>query len=83
MTPAEASSVKVGSIVHSNPEWANKAFANQLIIVTEVKAWGIQGYVKPLEEGNGLAYIRVTWDNIELTGGRAAWVPQEDGEEED
>ena len=42
-----------------------------LVVVTEVKSWGIQGYTHiPL---GGDAFIRLKWEEFEPTGGQAVW----------
>jgi hypothetical protein len=43
--------------------------------VTEVKSWGIQGFVKIPAQGN--AYIRLEFDKIEFIGD-AVLVPQDE-----
>ena len=67
------------AIVQLNPETTrNKAFGGCLMIVTEPKQWGAQGYVQALgpnrDELGGLAYYRATWDEMEPTGGTAEWI---------
>ena len=55
----------------------NKAFAGCLMVVTEIKAWGVQGYVQGLgtrEEVGGQAYYRAVFGTFEPTGGAAVWV---------
>ncbi|CAH1661886.1 hypothetical protein CHELA1G11_12001 [Hyphomicrobiales bacterium] len=64
--------VSVHDIVQAIPgasEWAPC-----LVVVSEVKTWGIQGYTSVPRGGE--AYIRLTWDKIEPTGGRAVFVPE-------
>lgn len=76
--------VQPGDVVQITPEWeVNKAFAACLVVVSEVKSWGIQGYVQALgtrEEMGGQAYIRVKWEDLELVGA-AYWVTQSIGED--
>jgi hypothetical protein len=72
---------KVGEIVQANekvPHWFRC-----LVIVDEVKAWGIQGYTTvPGPQGPGDAFIRLQWDEILPTGGYTRFVVKEakDGE---
>jgi len=70
-------SPEVGDIVQLNPEKVgNKMFAGCMLIVTEVKTWGVQGYVQGLGENRkpgGQAYYRADWDEFEWTGGKTVW----------
>lgn len=50
-------------------------FGGCLITVTEVKSWGIQGYVQNAGV-EGQTYIRLTFDQFVPTGGKAVWVAQ-------
>lgn len=68
----------VGSIVQLNPATVrNKAFAACMMIVTEPKPFGAQGYVQALGENQktpgGQAYYRAHWDEMEVCG-VAEWV---------
>lgn len=70
-----------GAIVQLNPTYTrNLAFAACLMIVTEIKTWGVQGFVQALDETRaavgGQAYYRAHWDEIEDTGGQAVWIPK-------
>jgi hypothetical protein len=46
-----------------------------MVVVTEVKDWGIQGYVQSAGV-EGLQYIRLKTEMFEPTGGKAIWVAQ-------
>ena len=61
--------VKIGEIVQANPETTE--WGPSLVVVSEVKAWGIQGYTHIPRQGD--AYIRLTWGDIEPTGGHVEW----------
>ena len=52
-----------------------ETFGGCMVVVTEVKSWGIQGYVQNAGQ-EGQAYIRLKLDQIEHTGGKAVWVAQ-------
>lgn len=76
MSPAE---LKVGEIVQLVPgATRNEAFAGCLMVVTEPKVFGAQGYVQALGEARdatgGQAYYRANWDEMEQTGGMAPWI---------
>lgn len=66
-----------GSIVQIDPENStNTMFGGCLLVVTEVKSWGVQGYVQCFGEDGVIgrqAYFRPRWEDIEPTGGKAAW----------
>jgi len=71
--------LRVGEIVQLNPETTkNKAFAGCLMVVSEPKSFGAQGYVQALGESRddmgGQAYYRASWDEMEETGGSAPWL---------
>jgi hypothetical protein len=71
--------VEVGDIVQLDPEKTeNRMFAACLMVVSEVKSWGVQGYVQGLgEKGEpgGQAYYRAAWGTFEwCVDGRAVWV---------
>lgn len=73
--------LKPGAIVQVNPdEHKDGFFATCFVMVTEVKTWGIQGFVPvPGERGElpGRAYCRLKWEEIELVGA-AEWIPQDE-----
>lgn len=65
------SMLEPGDIVQVNPE---SHWGGCLVVIDEIKTFGIQGYTRiPGKEG-GNAYIRLSWAEIEPTGGRAVWV---------
>jgi hypothetical protein len=61
--------VWVGDIVQANPETSE--WGPSLVVVSEVKSFGIQGYTHIPRGGD--AFIRLTWDQFDATGGRAVW----------
>lgn len=60
-------------IVQVNPDY--EVFGGCMVVVTEVKSWGIQGYVQSAGVP-GQQYIRLKTGDFEPTGGRAVWVAQ-------
>lgn len=80
----EGTKLEPGDIVQLNPETCrNQFFAGCLMIITEPKPWGAQGYVQALGDARkpgadrkpgGQAYYRATWEEMESTGGKAVWV---------
>lgn len=70
--------LQVGQIVQLSPETCrNLMFAGCLMVVSEPKSWGAQGYVQALgadEKPGGQAYYRADWSEMEPTNGMAPWV---------
>jgi hypothetical protein len=67
--------MNVGDIVQVNPEV--EVFGGCMVVVTELKPWGIQGYVQSAGVP-GQQYIRLKTEQIEATGGKAVWVASHD-----
>jgi hypothetical protein len=65
------SSIKRDDIVQVNPE--KEMFGGCMVVVTEVKSWGIQGYVQSAGV-DGQQYIRLKFGEFESTGGKAIWI---------
>lgn len=67
-----------GDIVQIRPDCkVNPMFSACLMTISEVKSWGVMGYVQGLGENGepgGQAYIRLNFNEIEPTGGKAPWV---------
>jgi hypothetical protein len=63
--------IEIHDIVQVNP--AVEVFGGCMVVVTEVKSWGIQGYVQNAGQ-DGQAYIRLKTEDFEPTGGKAIWV---------
>ena len=70
--------VNVNDVVQLDPERTkNRMFAGCMMIVTEVKSWGVQGYVQGLGADGlpaGQAYYRAEYGTFENTGGCAVWI---------
>jgi hypothetical protein len=69
--------LKPGSIVQVNPDCSHgrpgQWFNSCLVVVTEVRSWGVLGYVQ--EPGRpGQAHIRLAHDQFAPTGGHAVWL---------
>jgi len=71
--------LKPGILVQLNPETVgNPMFAGCIMVVTEPKSFGAQGYVQALGdhgEPGGQAYYRAKWDEMEVVGA-AEWVAE-------
>ena len=71
--------IEEGDVVQIDPESDGK-FAACLMVVTEVKGWGLQGYVTvpgSVVGGSGRAFYRVKHDNY-VKIGPAKWLRAED-----
>jgi hypothetical protein len=69
--------LKPGSIVQVSPDCSHgrqgQWFNSCLVVVTEVRSWGVQGYVQaPGQEGQ--AHIRLAHGEFAPTGGHAVWL---------
>ena len=62
----------IGQVVQLNPETVkNRMFAACMMVVTEPKSWGAQGYVQAFGadgKPGGQAYYRATFEEMELVG---------------
>lgn len=68
-----------GDLVQFNPETVrNKMLTACIMVVTEPKVFGAQGYVQMAGkdgQAGGQAYYRAGWDEMEFVG-HAEWVAQ-------
>jgi len=62
---------EIGSIVQVVP--GKEVFGACMVVITEIKTWGVQGYVQSAGVP-GQQYIRLKHEDFELTGGKAVWV---------
>jgi hypothetical protein len=46
-----------------------------LVIVTEVRSWGVQGFT-PMPPHGGQAYVRIVMSDFEHTGGKVIFAPE-------
>jgi len=76
--------LQVGDVLQLNPDYQD-GWGGKLIVVTEPKPWGCQGYVLEYPPHavtfKGRAYIRPTWDKMEYVG-RMTWIELELDDEE-
>jgi hypothetical protein len=73
--------IKQHDIIQANPKVKN--WARCLLIVDEVKSWGVQAYtVIPAarDAPSGDAPMRLSWDEFDLVGGRSLWQVAHDDE---
>lgn len=77
---AERPKVQPFDIVQIDPAHPG-IFGGSLMVVTEVRPWGVQGYVTIPNGGD--AYYRCPWGTFAPTGGRAQWVSGDQTEAQD
>lgn len=66
--------IEVGEIVQLSPsDTKNKLFSACLMVVTDIKSWGVQGYVQNAGQ-DGQAFYRAETGTFERTGGKAVWI---------
>jgi hypothetical protein len=63
--------IAIGDIVQVTPDI--ETFGGCMVVVTELKSFGIQGYVQSAGVP-GQQYIRLPFCDFEPTGGKAVWV---------
>jgi hypothetical protein len=69
--------VQINDVMQIDPAH-DGMFGGCFMIVTEVKKWGVQGYVQI--PGKGQAYYRCAWENCYLIG-NAQWIVKRDDED--
>ena len=72
---ASAETTRVGDVFQIDP--AVEMFGGCFIIVSEVKSWGVQGYVRVPGEGD--AFVRKRWDVLQRIG-IAVWARADETE---
>jgi len=66
----------IGDVVQISPEQRSKMFGGCMMIVTEPKPWGAQGFIQGFgieDTIGGRAYVRIKFEDMELVG-RAQWI---------
>lgn len=69
---------KPNMVVQLAPDAGNPMLAYCMMVITEVKPWGCQGYVQATGtngEHGGQAYYRAKWEEMEFVG-QAVWVAE-------
>jgi hypothetical protein len=80
----EARPLAVGEIVQISPEASGgtERFGGCLMVVTEPKSWGAQGYVKNAGRA-GLFFLNARWSDMEPTGGMVVWADRDRSDDDD
>lgn len=68
---------EVGSVFQINEKHGRKGWIGAFVLATEIKPWGIQGFVAHIEthDEQRSAFIRLKWEEIEFVG-MATLIPQ-------
>lgn len=78
----EKRELEIGDIVQINPDY-KKQFGGLLLVVTEPKSWGCQGYIIGNVDGavtwKGRAYLRPKFEEMEYIG-KLIWIEKEEEE---
>lgn len=61
---------RAGAVYQINEHFPRKGWIGALVMVTEPKPWGIQGFVSHLKthDEQSHAYIRLEWQHIDFVG---------------
>jgi hypothetical protein len=61
---------KAGDVFQINESYDRKGWIGAFVMATEVKSWGIQGFVHVIESHDQAqrAYTRLEWSDIEFVG---------------
>lgn len=76
---AAKSQYRTGDVFQINERHGRNGWIGAFVMATEIKTWGIQGFVSILEthEQQARAYIRLKWDEVDFIG-HAALVLQDE-----
>lgn len=81
----EKTDLEIGDVVQISPESQNP-YSGMLLVVTEPKSWGCQGYLLhtgdfPATRYKDKAYLRVKWEDMEYVG-KMQWMEKKEDEDE-
>jgi hypothetical protein len=68
----EKKKLEIGDIIQINPVY-DDVFGGCLMIITEPKEWGAQGYVQIPGKDGGRAFFRCRFEGMEFVG-KAEWI---------
>jgi hypothetical protein len=70
---------KPGDVFQIAPEHGRDGWVGAFVVATEIKPWGIQGFVHQIvtHTEHGRAFIRLKWDEIEYVG-KAVFMPADE-----
>jgi hypothetical protein len=85
MMQMESRKLVIGDLVQIDPATPDCFFGGAVMVVTEPKSWGAQGYFmmpKSRGEALGLYFFRARWDQMEWVG-HVVWIRGEEPDEEE
>ena len=67
---APATCYAAGDVFQINEKHGRKGWIGAFVMATEIKSWGIQGFVSHVEthDQQNKAYIRLKWDELDYVG---------------
>jgi len=73
--------IKEGAVFQINDKHGRKGWIGAFVLATEIRSWGIIGFVHHIKnhEERAEVWIRLKWDEIDLIG-TAVMVPKDLGE---
>ena len=71
--------VRPGDVVQINEQFKGAGWVGAFVLVTEVKTWGVQGFVHHVKshDTSESAFIRLNWEQVDFVG-HAGLVPAEE-----
>lgn len=77
----ESRQYQIGDVFQINERHGRAGWVGAFLMATEIKSWGVMGYVHMIEthEEFGRAYIRLKFEELDHIG-RAALIPADDAE---
>lgn len=75
---------RIGDVFQINENHGRAGWIGAFVLATEIKSWGIQGFVSHIVSHNeqGHAYIRLKWEEIDRIG-HSDFMPADHAEAED
>lgn len=79
--PEQVSKAQIGDVFQINESHGRNGWIGAFVMATEIKHWGIQGFVSHVEthDQQAKAFIRLKWEEIEYIG-HAVLVPDTETE---
>lgn len=80
-TPRTELVYRAGDVFQITEQHGRKGWIGAFVLATEIKPWGIQGFVSHVEthDQQTRAFIRLKWEEIDYIG-RATLIPQDETE---
>lgn len=61
---------RIGDVFQINERHGRAGWIGAFLLATEIKSWGVMGFVAMIEthDKQGYAYIRLNWDELDYIG---------------